>query len=132
MDLIFYSTVAEGDRKKLEALISKFIPLESVSPYFSLAGLETRLKQPAVGEDLILLAPGSREELQKILGMAGFLGDQRIIVVAPDRQPETIATSHRLRPRFLAYLNDDWETLEAVLEKIFAGSRDLEKEGGRT
>jgi hypothetical protein len=44
--------------------------------------------------------------------------DVQIILVIPDRRPETLSLGHLLRPRYLSYEDGNFDDLASVLEKM--------------
>ena len=123
MDLIIYSTVSEEHQKRIDDLVNTFLPQGEIEVFRSLDDLSQKLKQPAQAESVAVLAPGSREDLLQILSRHYLLRDLRIVLIAPDHDVETVAIAHKLRPRYLTYLNGDFGDLAAVLLKMISGSR---------
>ncbi len=121
MPFLFYSNADPETRKKIEDILRKFVPPRDIETYGNIPAFTQRLKQPLAQEAVVILAPGSREELLEILPLQMQLENCRTIIITPDREAETIALSHRLRPRFLGDMNEDRETLAAVLSKMIAG-----------
>jgi hypothetical protein len=121
MDLFIYSTASETNQKQLEDSFKAFMPKGKIEVFRSFDNLSQRLKLPAQPQSIAVLAPGSRRELQGILSRIDLLRDLRIIVIAPDREVETTAIAHQLRPRYLTYLNGDFGELAAVLGKMVTG-----------
>jgi hypothetical protein len=97
------------------------LPKERIEVYRTFDNLSQRLKHPAQGESIAVLAPGSRQELREILSRRDLLRGLRTIVIAPDHEAETTAIAHQLRPRYLTYLNGDFGVLAAVLRKMVTG-----------
>jgi hypothetical protein len=52
--------------------------------------------------------------------------DVRIILVLPDTEEQTIAMAHRLRPRFLTYIDSNIAALGTVVSKMCEDTRDVE------
>ena len=121
MDVFIYSTVSEEQQKKLEDLFGTIFPKEAIRVYRTLDDLSKRLKLPGQVASVVVLAPGSREQLLHILSKRDLLRDLRIIVIAPDHENETAAIAHQLRPRYLTYFSGDFGDLAAVLRKMAAG-----------
>jgi glycerol dehydrogenase-like iron-containing ADH family enzyme len=121
MDLFIYSTASEANQKQLEDSFKALVPKEKMEVFRSFDDFSQRLKLPAQSKSIAVLAPGSRQELQEILSRIDLLRDLRIIVIAPDREVETTAIAHQLRPRYLTYLNGDFGELAAVLGKMVTG-----------
>jgi len=67
---------------------------------------------------------GSIDENLSLLSCGRSSGDMlfqniRIILLLPNKEPETVAMAHQLRPRFLAGRNSDLAEGPAVLKKMF-------------
>ena len=69
------------------------------------------------------------KELEKILTLQDLLSDIRIILILPDRTPNTISKAHKLAPRFLTYLDSDFGEIKAVLHKMLKSLRSSQIEG---
>ena len=121
VDLFFYSTVSEENHKRLEDLLGSLLRKGTIEVYRNFDNLSQRLKSPAQSESIVVLAPGSREDLLQILSKRDLLRDLRVILIAPDHELETTAMAHQLRPRYLTYFNGDFEALAAVLNKMLKG-----------
>lgn len=118
MRLLLYAPVSEGAGERLQKMIEEFVSKNNVEVYRSIESLSHRLRQPA--EDLpiaaVLLA-ARREDLVALLSIRDLLRDVRIILILPDRDENTIAKGHTLRPRFLSYTDSDFTDILAVLGK---------------
>ena len=60
----------------------------------------------------------TKDALSDILSAKELLEDVRIILILPDRLPDTISKGHLLRPRFMTYAESDFEDVRAVLNKM--------------
>lgn len=89
---------------------------------YSLGSLVQALRTPCGGERLALLCPQNEPELSGLADLADLFEGLDTIVVAPNRRKETISAAHRLRPRYLAFLDDSPRTLLAVVENIIRRS----------
>lgn len=118
VDLFIYSTSSQDREKELVDLSARSFPDEKVEVYRTPEALSQRLKNPFQTGSVVVLAPGSRQDLQEILSRRDLLRDLRVIIIIPDREVETIAIAHQLRPRYLTYLNESFGDLAAVLAKM--------------
>ncbi|MBU0988089.1 MAG: hypothetical protein KKH68_12650 [Proteobacteria bacterium] len=80
--------------------------------------LSKRLKRLSYTIAAAVLFASSSETLSGILLLKEFFEDIRVILILPDRMPETISKGHLLRPRFLTYADSDFEEVRAVLTKM--------------
>ena len=128
MGIFICSTVAGENQKRLDDFVDTFLPQEKIEVFRSFDHLSQKLKQPVQSESVAVLAPGSREDLLQILSWYDLLRDLRTVVIAPDHDVETVAIAHKLRPRYLTYLNGDFEDLAAVLLKMISCSHSSQPE----
>lgn len=118
MNLLFYASTIHGATKRLQEAIETIIPEEYREIYQDIQSLSQRLREPGNGQRLAVLSASDRRDLSDIQSIQSLLSDIPIIVVLPDRKPDTITLGHRLRPRFLTYLDSDFVGLTGVLVKM--------------
>jgi len=123
MDVLIYTTVSDDRRAELEELVRKAAPGVGIATYGTVEALSSRLQQPISERSISVLYPSTRSDLLDIMAIRHLLRDQRIILIAPDQDGETIAMAHQLRPRYLGYVSGDFGGLHAVLGKMVAARR---------
>jgi hypothetical protein len=110
------NTAAVGEH--IQKVLRSSLPGRRMEVFPTIEALVSRLRhlnaEPAVA---VLVADGHPELIQ-LLSLRPFLRKTRIILVLPDGEDETIALAHRLRPRYLCYLEDDFLELGFVLGKM--------------
>jgi hypothetical protein len=67
---------------------------------------------------LAVLYAATRADLMELIFLGNFLGELRLVLIIPDRDPTTVAKAHALRPRFLALAEKDLDELESVLKRM--------------
>lgn len=67
---------------------------------------------------IVVLLMGTREDLDHLRSIKHLLEDTRVLLVLPDGNTETVRLAHEFTPRFLTYLDADFEDLSGVLKKI--------------
>jgi hypothetical protein len=67
---------------------------------------------------LVIFIAQDRLALRQLVSLKEFLWRIKIILVLPDDEEETIALAHRLKPRYLCYLEDDCSELGQVVNKM--------------
>lgn len=115
MKLLFYSRLMEREGEQLLRLIKRMVSEEKTEIYRTIASLSNRLRQPIEDLNIAVLLTFSREDLLNILSIRELFWNLRIILILPDREDDTIAKGHILRPRFLSYLDSDFAEVAAVL-----------------
>jgi hypothetical protein len=118
MRVLLYAQADVESSDSLEKLVKIAFPEGKIEIFRSIEGLSRRLRDPLDNRAVAILRPNSREDLSSIHSIQHLLRDIQIVLLAPDSSPETMAMAHQLRPRFLTYINSDFEELSAVLRKM--------------
>ncbi len=118
MNIIFFSSATNEHDERLERVIKLFFSERRIEKYQDLEALGKKLQEPNNYKDVVLLSPASREELSRILVMKDLLSGMRIILVLPDRDDQTVAMGHSLRPRMVSYIDGDHLDVAAVLTRM--------------
>ena len=120
MRLLLYTPLGQSIGGQLHEMIGALVSEDDVEVYRTIEGLSRRLRQPGNDLPLAILHAPRREDLWDILAIRDLFRDIRIILVLPDRDENTIAQGHILRPRFLCYSDSDLADVSAVLKKYLA------------
>lgn len=118
MKVLLYARDTAESGRKLQRLLEDRVPGKKMEMYRTIEGLKERLKAPHEGEMIAVLEASSRDDLDALLSIRQRLQGIKTILLAPDREEETVALAHQLRPRFLTYINNDPANVAAVLEKM--------------
>ncbi len=118
MKVIFFLSGINGQGERLERVIELFFSKHRIEKCQDLEALGKKLHEPYNYQDVVLLSPASKEELSCLLALQDLLSDMRIILVLPDRDDETVAMGHRLRPRMVSYNDGDYLDVAAVLTRM--------------
>jgi len=122
MRLLFYSSLDDQNKKRLEAAVHQSIPEDRIESYQSLEDFRERLRMPIDPNSIAVLSVSSREELKRMQPLRGLLTEIYIVLVVPDRNKKTIELAHLLLPRFLSQKDDDFADLGKVLDKMYRTS----------
>ena len=85
----------------------------------TLSDLSQSLRQPEEDLGVAVLLVSDQEDLQNIISIRHLFQTIRIILLLPNKEPETVVMAHQLRPRFLTGRNNDLAEVMAVLKKMF-------------
>ena len=118
MNVLLYTPGTEESGGPLRSFLETHVPGGRMDVYRTIEGLTEGLKAPHEGEVVAVLQANSREDLSALLSLRHWLQDIKTILLAPDREEETIALAHQLRPRFLSYIDNDLYNVAAVLGKM--------------
>jgi hypothetical protein len=122
MQLLFYSSGDDQNKKRLEAAVHKVIPESKIDLFKRLDDSRERLRRPIEPDSIAVLSASNREELQQMQLLRGLITEIYVIVVIPDRKKSTIELAHLLLPRFLSQKESDFTDLSKVLNKIYRNS----------
>jgi hypothetical protein len=123
MQLLFYSSGDDQNKKRLEAAVYKVIPESKIELFERLDDFRERLRRPIEPDSIAVLSASNREELQQMQLLRGLLTEIYVIVVIPDRKDSTIRLAHLLLPRFLSKKESDFTDLKIVLNKMYINSQ---------
>jgi hypothetical protein len=104
----------------METALRPLVRGAALKVYRTPAGLERRLCRPGSPRtDLVLLCPASVSTLQGLKKFRDLLaGAFRVVLVLPNREPETIAAGHCFFPRYMGYADGDLADVFAVLARL--------------
>jgi hypothetical protein len=122
--LFFYAPLVNGQAKKLLDKLAVLRPRLNMRTCGDLMGLELQLRQPNMDSKIVILFPESAKDLEGLSTISQWLMDLPLIIVLPDRQKDTIALAHRLRPRFVTDIDCDFESeVTAILGHMIKAPR---------
>ncbi len=122
MNLLFFATKANRAAKQLRMMLEELVPEDRLVTYNTVSSLSHRLRQPRNNLNIAVFAATSGDELMDILSLGDLLSDIRIILVLPDNKSDTITKAHTIGPRFLTYLDSNFEEIKSVLSKMLENS----------
>jgi hypothetical protein len=120
VELVFYSPVSGNAEERLQKVIQSTIPEWKGTIVRTVDDLWQQLLLPKNDLAIALLLPWNRDDIEGLLPKSHLFRNTRIILIAPDRDKETIVAAHLLRPRLLTYRDGDFVDVFTVLSKIIA------------
>ena len=118
MNIFLYTGQLSSDGKRLHHRVTSCLPDVQTEVFDSPLKVNKAFLAPGKKPDVLVLLIANQMELQDFLSMKKVLLSTKIILVLPDRDRETIASAHKLFPRFISYCENDFSEVVAVLEKI--------------
>ena len=116
--LLFIQKSENGIGSKLQEVVANVLPGSYVDTYHTISRLSERLHKPALNFPIVVLLAMNREDLENIVAIQNLLFDSRIVLILPDREEDTMALGHILRPRFVSYRDSSFKDVGAVLNKM--------------
>lgn len=117
MNILFYAPQQSATGARLQSHIQQVQPLHSLINCWNFDQLCSYICIPNPLPEMIILLAEDKEELAAFKRFCNRLDQVFFVLVVPDTDDETIASGHRLRPRFLAYHDSDFSDVKAVLEQ---------------
>lgn len=127
MSIIFFSSNKDKIITSLKKSIETVLPGVEVDLYQSIKELLYKLRQSSINESVIaVLLTRSLDEIRIISSTDFFSKDIRILLILPDNSPETLSAGFSIHPRFIGYIDDDFNNIALVLRKMImsANKRD--------
>jgi len=117
-NIILYSKTKNGTGARLQEAVEASLPRANVETFHTISQLSDRLHKPALNFPIVVLLAVNREDLESIVVIQDLLFDFRIVLVLPDKDDDTLALGHTLRPRFVSYQDSSFQDVGAVLSKM--------------
>jgi hypothetical protein len=118
MELILYLPGKNEASANLLRIIQTVIPDHEIKIYSSIGELSERLHKSMLDVGAGVFHVESRAELLEIIYLKDLFQEMKMILVAPDSQPDTLDKAYTLCPRFIAVAESDFIHLGSVLKKI--------------
>ena len=118
--ILFYATENNHVVETLERQLADF----KVVRCRSIDTMGKRLRTPRHGLEVALLVVSARDdEMAQLSTIRNLFRDLRLVMVLPRRDDEVVAWAHKLGPRFIAYADNGYDQVGAVLEKLMQANR---------
>ena len=112
--ILFYAAEENQVVQTLEAQLTPY----SVVRCRSVENMASRLRRPGHGLNVALVVISAESEMAAINELGALLRDLRLIIVLPKRDDAIVAWAHRMGPRFIAYADNGYAHVGAVLSKM--------------
>jgi hypothetical protein len=122
MNIFFYGNPGNGITKKIRKVINKLVPKGQIENYHTIKSFSIRLRQFSEESTIALILAINKQELSNILAMQNLLCGIPTILILPDSSDETVSIGHKFRPRYLSYVDSDFNDVSAVLKKMVGGA----------
>ena len=118
MKLVIYAHPFDGTaRNVLKSIRDRYEGSKTV--YLpALNDVETYLRQPSHLDELLVLMPKDRQELDDLVAIGDLMRDAKLVLVLPEDDPGINEQSHLMRPRFVTYTDCDPSHLILVVDRL--------------
>jgi hypothetical protein len=112
---------AVENNRVVETLEHQLAPYK-VARCVSLSTVEKRLRKPGHGMQVALMIVRNGDEMDQVNAIYNLVRDVKLILVLPTHDKVMVAQAHKLGPRFIAYADNGYDQVGAVLEKMMGVS----------
>ena len=112
--ILFY---AAENNSVVRTLEQQLVPY-NVARCVTISAMEKRLRKPGHGLQVALILVRSGKEMDHVEEIQHLVRDLKVILVLPGHHSAMVAWAHKLAPRFIAYSDNGYEQVGAVLEKM--------------
>lgn len=118
--VLFVDADADAVGGRLFNSLQRSMPAARIERVNHIENLKSRMQQPVRSGrgDLYVLLADTPARLQQLASIPDFFIDRYAVLILPDSKNRTLADAHRLRPRFVGFVDDDFEHLCAVVRKM--------------
>lgn len=108
----------KGSGMDLHKLVKNVLSGHESKLCHSIRDLSHCLRQEIGHYRIAVLYLGTRRELSDIMPLSDYMEDMKLILVLPDGDPLTVSQAHRLRPRFITYIDNPFNNVGTVLKQM--------------
>jgi len=127
VNLIVYKKTKDSAEGQLQVLFESLVSKQNIDIYHSLVPLKQKILRTSYAEGIVILIAEKRDDLSELVPILELFRKLRIILVLPDREPETIQIGYRLEPRFMSFIDRGHSEIKAVLQKMLGGGNSMEE-----
>ena len=118
MHIVIYANSAADSFRRLIAAFESLHLDRPPEIHTDMDQFRDRFRSVIDDPDVVVVMPASAAELDALTVIRDLFEDVRTIVILPSRDPDMLAQGHRFRPRFIAFEDDDFDTLATVLDNL--------------
>ena len=118
MELILYKKDYDDFEAKICGVIESVVSKEKTAIFRSVEGMIERILHLTNNPEIAVLIIKSKEELLQLYSSLNVLRRAEMLLILPDRNPETIKLGYKLKPRFSACLHNDFWVIQTVLKQM--------------
>jgi hypothetical protein len=122
MKILVCASTDENIWDKLKESVLDQLPFLKTEVVSSIEALINELSRPLHGVSVVVIFPAGKKEIQDLYQIRGLFDNLRLIAVLQNEEKSLVSAALQLQPSFISYLSDDFDDMEAVLDKISTNS----------
>lgn len=129
MELMMYAKNLKGKGEQIQVALNSINGDREIGTFDTLDELKLWLLTADHNEAVIVLVAEKREELAELMQALPLFRKVKIILMLPDREPETIKIGYKLEPRFLSFLDGGFSILSEIVKNMLTSAGSDNKTG---
>jgi len=118
LELILYNKNFDDFEAKICEVIESVVSKEKTVIFRSVEGMIEKIMRLTYNPEIVVLIIKNREELFQLYSSLNLLRSPEMLLILPDRDPETIKLGYQLKPRFSTCLHNDFLVIQTVLKQM--------------
>lgn len=115
MQLTIYAKNLNKPGADIRAVCESLAPEDHLNVFHSLQDLSSWLISTRFDDAVLVLTAEDADELAELEPILPLFNKVKIVLLLPDREPDTIKIGYRLEPRFLGFLDSGLSQLKEIL-----------------
>ena len=120
MASILYLPAEYSQEERFRSLLEIAVPEKKFEIYRTFEELSRGLRETGSGVKVAILFAVNQAEITQILSLGDLLADVKIILILADEDKETMMKAHRLRPRYVTWMDYDLLDIGIVFKRMIA------------
>jgi len=117
-DLILYKKDYDDFEAKICGVIESAVSKEKTVIFRSIENMIERIMHLTYNPAITVFIIKNRAELLQLYSSLNVLRRAEMLLILPDRDPETIKLGYKLKPRFSTCLHNDFLVIQTVLKQM--------------
>ncbi len=118
MNIFFYASSRSDTGKRCLKDLLRFPALKKMTNLSGESLFLSPLSLKLRSGDLIILFAVNTKGLNELVALRNELNNFRIVLILAENDDDTIRTAHLLQPRFVTFIEDKMDNLQAVIQKM--------------
>lgn len=116
--VVYLSGQNVASANKLHRVAAAAVPPAQLEIIYCYDRLCARLRKASQEIVIVVLLAIDETQLLRLVALKSLMDNVHTIIVLPDRKTETVNMGHQLQPRLIAYNDDNFNDVAAVLSQM--------------
>lgn len=122
MNLLLYMRTPGEREDGLQSAVAPYVSGGSLEVFTEFRSFAERARKPKGAHSVAVVYNPNAPDLRALVSLRDLLRDVRVLLVLPDQDEETIVLAHRVRPAYVAYVDDGISGVVSVLRRLTGGA----------